>query len=134
MAILWLFVGAALVGCAESFDHNSEIASARAEEFARVAFIDRDTDKSYELLAAGTQRYVSREKLKEVTGRLHPRGYPKSVKAGESEPMPGEKALYVFLTGQNGDERFYYRFTMEGTAGTGYRVLQFDRLKAPRGN
>jgi hypothetical protein len=45
--------------------------------------------------------------------------------------MPGEKAIYVFLTGENSGEHFYYRLTMEGTAPTGYKVLRLDRAAQP---
>jgi hypothetical protein len=45
--------------------------------------------------------------------------------------MFGEKAIYIFLTGENSGEHFYYRLTMEGTATTGYRVLRLDRGGTP---
>jgi hypothetical protein len=45
--------------------------------------------------------------------------------------MHGEKAIYIFLIGDNSGEHFYYRLTMEGTAATGYRVLRLDRSIAP---
>jgi hypothetical protein len=130
-AVYILCTIAALSACAEKIDHDPASAGAKAEEFARIAFVERDFDRSYELLAVGTRRYVSLEKHREVIGRLHPRGYPRAVKAGEFEPMPGEKAIYVFVTGENGGERFYYRLTMEGSASTPYRVLQFDRSNRP---
>jgi hypothetical protein len=123
---------AALIGCAGSIDHNTERAGVKAEEFARIAFVNRDFETGYKLLAEGTRRYVSVDKFKEVITRLHPKGYPITVTAREFEPMPGEKAIYVFLTGESADERFYYRVTLEGTAGTDYRVLQFDRSANPR--
>jgi hypothetical protein len=118
---------AVLIGCAGSIDHNNDRAAKKAEEFARIAFVNRDFEAGYKLLAEGTRRYVSVEKFTEAITRLHPKAYPMTVTAQEFEPMPGEKAIYVFLTGQNADERFYYRLTMEGTAVTDYRVLQFDR-------
>jgi hypothetical protein len=121
-------------GCADSFEHNVESAAARAEEFARVTFVNQNVDGGYDLLADGTRRYVTRDKMKEVVARLHPKSYPATVKAGDSEPMHGEKAIYIFVAGEARDEHFYYRLTMEGTAATGYRVLQFDRLKSARGN
>jgi hypothetical protein len=130
--VIVLALLAELIGCAEKVEHDPATAAAKAEEFARVAFVHRDAERSYDLLALGTRRYVSLEKHKEVIARLHPKGYPNAVEAGESEPMPGEKAIYIFLAGQNTGERFYYRFTMEGTATTGYRVLQFDRSKGPK--
>jgi hypothetical protein len=121
-----------LIGCAEKIDHDPAAAAAKAEEFVRVAFIEHDVTRSYELLAVGTRRYVSLEKYQEVIGRLHPKGYPSAVKAGDFEPMPGENAIYIFLAGENAGESFYYRLTMEGSAATGYRVLQFDRSNRPR--
>ena len=45
----------------------------------------------------------------------------------EFEPMAGEKAIYVFLTGRNEDQQFSYRVTLEGTAATGYKVLKVDQ-------
>jgi hypothetical protein len=62
---------------------------------------------------------------------LHPGAYPKNVKATEYEPMPGEKAIYIFLLGDNSGERFYYRLILEGTAKTPYKVLRLDRAGDP---
>ena len=45
--------------------------------------------------------------------------------------MPGEKAIYIFLIGDNSGERFYYRLTLEGTATTPYKVLRLDRAGEP---
>ena len=50
-----------------------------------------------------------------------------SPTATEYEPMSGEKAIYIFLKGQNRDEQFAYRVTLEGTAAAGYRVLKIDQ-------
>ena len=121
----------ALTGCAESIDHDAVSAARRAEEFAQVAFVKHDIEKGYALLSESTRRYVSLEQFKEVLSRLHPQAFPISVTASEYEPMPGEKAMYIFLTGKNSGERFYYRLTMEGTATTGYRVLSLDRGSGP---
>jgi hypothetical protein len=119
-----------LMGCAESIDHDEVLAGRRAEEFAQVAFVKQDVENGYALLSDGTRRYVSSEQFKEVLLKLHPRAFPKTVIASESEPMPGEKAIYIFLTGENSGEHFYYRLTMEGTATTGYRVLRLNRGSA----
>ena len=126
-----LVFAAGLVGCIESIDHNATLAGKQAEEFAQVAFVKRDLENGYALLADGARRYVSREQFKAVVAKLHPEAYPKNVRASEYEPMPGEKAIYIFLTGENSGERFYYRLTLEGTATTPYRVLRFDRANEP---
>ena len=120
-----------LLGCIESVEHDPAGAGKKAEEFAQVAFVKQDIENGYGLLADGTRRYVSREQFKQVLAKLHPRAYPKNVKASEYEPMAGEKAIYIFLMGENSGERFYYRLTLEGTATTPYRILRLDRSTEP---
>ena len=116
-----------LMGCMEKINHDASSAGKKAEEFAQVAFVKQDVENGYGLLADGTKRYVSLEQFKAVLSKLHPKGFPKTVTALEYEPMPGEKAIFIFLTGENSGEHFYYRLTMEGTATTGYKVLRLDR-------
>ncbi len=120
-----------LTGCAESVNHDEVLAGRRAVEFAQVAFVKHDIENGYALLSDSTKRHVPLEKFKEVLARMHPKAFPTSVTATEYRPMPGEKAIYIFLTGENSGERFYYRLTMEGTATTDYRVLRLDRESAP---
>jgi hypothetical protein len=120
-----------LLGCIESIEHDPAGAGKKAEEFAEIAFVKQDSENGYALLADGTRRYVSREQFKQVVAKLHPRAYPKNVKASEYEPMAGEKAIYIFLMGENSGERFYYRLTLEGSATTPYRVLRLDRSGEP---
>jgi hypothetical protein len=126
-----LMFAAGLMGCTESVKHDEALAGRKAEEFVRVAFVRQDIENGYALLAQGTKRYVSLEQFKAVVAKLHPKGFPRTVTATEYEPMHGEKAIYIFLTGENAGEHFYYRLTMEGTAATGYKVLRFDRAGGP---
>jgi hypothetical protein len=120
-----------LMGCAESIKHDEVAAGKKAEEFAKIAFVKQDIETGYALLADATKRYVSLEQFKTVVSKLHPKAFPRAVTASEYEPMHGEKAIYIFLIGDNSGEHFYYRLTMEGTATTGYRVLRLDRSTAP---
>ena len=122
---------AELMACGESFKHDPVLAGRRAEEFARVTFVRRDFEKGYELVSDSGRRYVPLDKFKETVSRLHPKSYPLNVKALEYEPMAGEKAVYIFLTGQDSGENFYYRLTMEGTANTDYKVVRFGRSHEP---
>jgi hypothetical protein len=126
-----LILAVVLLGCIESIDHDAAMAAKKAEEFAQIALVKQDIENGYALLADGTKRYVSREQFKDVLAKLHPRAYPENVTASEYEPMPGEKAIYIFLIGDNSGERFYYRLTLEGTATTPYRVLRLDRAGEP---
>ena len=116
-----------LTGCAESVKHDQNLAARRALEFGRVAFIEKNLDKGYDLLAAGGRRHVPREKFKQSIAAMHMRDYPTKLAAIEYEPMADEKAIYIFIRGQNGEEQFNYRFTMEGTAATDYKVLKVDQ-------
>jgi len=127
--LLVFAVGA--MSCMETINHDESSVRKKAEEFARVAFVKQDVENGYALLADGTKRYVSQEQFKAVLSKLHPKAFPKTVTALEYEPMPGEKAIYVFLTGENSGEHFYYRLTMECTATTGYKVLRLDRAGQP---
>jgi hypothetical protein len=120
-----------LMGCAESIKHDEVAAGKKAEEFAKIAFVKQDIENGYALLADATKRYVSLEQFKTVVSKLHPKAFPRAVTASEYEPMHGEKAIYIFLIGDDSGEHFYYRLTMEGTATTGYRVLRLDRSTAP---
>ena len=120
-----------LMGCKGSIDHDETTAAKSAAKFAQVAFVKRDFENGYALLADSGKRYVSHEKFQETISRLHPKAFPVSVTASEYEPMPGEKAIHIYLAGENSAERFYYRLTMEGAAGTGYKVARFYRGSEP---
>ena len=132
MKFLLLALLITIAACAEKVDHDPQLAAKRAEEFARAVFVNQNLEQGYPLLAEGTRRYVSIGQFKEVIAKLHPKGYPNIVRATGEEPMKGEKAIYIYLTGENSGRHFYYRLTMEGTAATDYRVLRFDRSTGPQ--
>lgn len=117
----------ALAGCAESVKHDELAAAKAALEFARVMFLEKNAEKAYDMLTPGGKRHVPLNKFTQTIASMHPRGYPSKVTALQFEPMPGENAIYIFLTGQNNDEQFSYRVTMAGTAATGYKVLKIDK-------
>jgi len=116
-----------LLGCAGKAAHDEALAAKRAVEFAETVFVQNDIDKGYRLLSDGARRHVPLEKFKETVTRMHPKGYPTSVTAREFEPMPGgEKAIYIFLTGDGSGDRFDYKLTLEGSAATDYRVTNLE--------
>jgi hypothetical protein len=116
----------ALASCAGTVKHDETLAAKRAIEFAQFVFIDKNFAKGYELLSDGGKRHLSLEKFKETLTRMHPRSFPTKVTATEFQPMPGEKAIWIYLAGQNAEEQFQYRLTMEATDTGDYRVLTFD--------
>ena len=124
---LALALTAALTACAESVKHDETLAAKQALEFGRVAFVEKNLDKGYDLLADGGRRHVPRDKFKQSLAAMHARGYPTKLTATEYEPMAGEKAIYIFVRGQNSEEQFNYRLTMEGSAAADYKVLKIDQ-------
>ena len=116
-----------LASCAESVKHDEISAAKGALEFARVLLLEKNLEKGFDMLTAGGKRHVPLDKFKQTVASMHPRDYPSKVSATEFEPMSGEKAIHIFLTGRNDDEQFSYRVTLEGTAATGYKVLKIDQ-------
>jgi hypothetical protein len=116
-----------LLGCVGKTAHDETLAAKRAMEFAETVFVQNDLEKGYRLLSDGARRHVPIEKFKETVRRMHPKGYPTSVAAREFEPMPGgEKAIYIFLTGDGSGDRFDYKLTLEGSSATDYRVSNLE--------
>ncbi len=123
----WILIFFALAAsCAESKPHDEILAAVRAIEFVQITLIDQNLDNGYERLAAGGKRHVSLDKFKETMTRLHPRGFPQKITAQEYQPMPGENALWIYMIGQNDDEQFQYRLTMQATDTGDYKVLTLD--------
>jgi len=112
--------------CAETAKHDENLAAKRAVEFAQLALVNKNFDKGYEALSAGGKRHISLEKFKETLTRLHPRGFPTKVTAKEYQAMPGENAIWIYLVGQNSEDQFQYRVTMEATGTGDYKVLTLD--------
>jgi hypothetical protein len=113
-----------LTGCAKSTKQDENVGAQRAIEFARIVLVNKDFDQGYELLSDNGKRHISSAKFRETMIRLHPRGFPTGVTAKEYQPMPGENALWIYLSGENPE--MHYRMTMEATASGDYKVLTID--------
>ena len=124
-----LFVAfiAGLIACVPSIKHNPELAGKRAVEFAQVALVRQDSEKAYLLLSDETKGYVPLAKFKETLVRLYPGVRPIRVKATDYEPMPGEKAIYIYITAETAGEQSDYTLTMDGSAATDYKVSKITR-------
>jgi hypothetical protein len=126
-----LVVIAVLMGCNGSIQHDEVSATKTALQFARDAFVSQDSENAYALLSDSAKRYVTRETFKESLWKLHRHGFPTDITVAEYQPVPGEKRMYVYLSGENPHGRLHYELTMEGDAATGYRVAIFDRSGIP---
>ncbi len=49
----------------------------------------------------------------------------------EFEPIPGQEGMNIYLTGENGAEKFYYRIPMKGSEGKGYKAAGVFRGQGP---
>ena len=123
------------VGCGmptvRQLKHQPSLAAESAEQFARTAFLERDTKSAYDLMWDESKRRYTSQQIEEVIHNLHTAGYPSSVEATDYEPIFGQPAMNIFLHGSSQSEEFYYRFVMMGTADTGYKVSDILRGSGP---
>lgn len=111
--------------------HDDAGAAAKAGEFARLAFLDRNFTAAYDLFWEEGKKEVSLDRLTEVVKGMHPTGYPDRVAAVAVEPVKGKPAIVVFLDGTSGKGNFHYHITMAGSAEKGYRVAGIYRDPVP---
>ena len=112
------------ISCAKSTKQDENLAAQRAIEFAEIVLINKNFDHGYQLLSEGGKRHIPLVKFKDAVTRLHPSGFPASVTAKEYQPMPGENAVWIYLSGENPE--VHYRVTMEATESGDYKVLTLD--------
>jgi hypothetical protein len=124
-----IFLATCLAGCSEPITHNEEMAAKRALEFAEVALVKQDLDAAYALLSNKAKSYVPVEKFKETIQRLHPNGYPLTVRTTGFKPMTDEKAIYIYLSADTADGQFHYALTLNGTAASDYKVSVVERTR-----
>ena len=132
--ILVLLMWILLLGCVPQvnvFRHEPSMAAKEADRFADTLLIKRNLEEAYGLLSDGMKAHFSLEQFKELVGKMHPLAYPLKIQSMEFEPIPGQKAMNIFLIGEHGEEKFYYRFTMEGVKETDYKVSGLWRGNGP---
>ncbi|SRR5229473_5901235 len=118
-------------GCVGVIRHDEDLAATSAVQFARIAIIDQDYASAFESLSDRGRAKSSAARLQETIMQIHPRGRPKLITAAEFEPLPRQRAMNIYLFGRADDEEFAYKFEMEGTADTGYKVASISRLRTP---
>src|SRR5687768_12065543 len=101
------------VSCISVLKHNEKDAAIVAIKFAGAALIERDFEKASKLLPVARQSPASIKQMEDLITKLHPASYPSSISATEDEPIPGQKAIRIFLVGENNqDEKFYYALVL----------------------
>lgn len=109
------------------FYHDPDKAAAKAIVFAKEAFIDLNQPEAYGYLSQDLRRNLSFDQFINVIATMHPHKFPQVVVATEYEPVPGQKAVVIWLVGENESEKFDYRMVMVGTS-PGYQVGAVHRV------
>jgi hypothetical protein len=112
-------------GCAETFDHDTALATKRAIEFAEATFIRGNLDQGYAMLADKARAYVPLTIFADKVKQMHPSGRPTKIASLSAAPVKGEKIVNVTLRGE-GDGQFMYGVALIGTAAADYRVSTFS--------
>jgi hypothetical protein len=107
------------------------MAATEAIDFAKVGLINRDYDQAHARLALRSVNRISRSSFQKMLENMHTRGWPRVLRAVAYEPLPGQRALRIFLEGQSANEEFFYVFVMDGDADTGYHVADILRRIEP---
>jgi hypothetical protein len=126
-----LLLSAACVPTVTTFSHSPDMAAQQAKEVAREALIERDFQQAYGMLADNSKANMSFDKFVEIVRSIHPMTFPITVMPTEYEPIPGQRMIKIYLYGENGDERFYYCFELNGDAKAGYKVFGIWRQDRP---
>jgi hypothetical protein len=117
--------------CVSVISHDQDAAAEAATRFAERAFVRRDFSSAHILLSFAAQRRLSAEDFAAEVAKIHRRSFPSAVEATDFEPVPGQRAIYIYVRGTGGGEDFFYRIVMEGDAPSGYRVNGFFRGNGP---
>jgi hypothetical protein len=123
-------------GCIYPYLHyleKAKLVDSRRQDVAGrlAALIERDFQKAYGWFGDSGKTVASLDQFTDALKRSHPAAFPLSVNAIEYEPIPGQRGMNIYLYGENGDVKFYYRFAMEGVKETGYKVAGFWRHDGP---
>jgi hypothetical protein len=111
--------------------HDAQAAAKSAAKFGDHAFVKADYAGARALLTPQLEQVTAGDKLAIELDKMHPKGRPAEIKAIEYEPLPGQRAMNIYLKGMLGDEEFFYRLLMLGDQGTGYKVGGLWRGSGP---
>lgn len=127
-----LSILAAILSCSfHASKQDPDKAARSAVEFAKAVLVERDMDKGYGLLDPEVQSNAPKEKFAEVAMSIVADISPTVVTATEFEPIPGEEMMNIYLTGEKGTEKLYYRIPMRGNAEKGYKPVGILRGEYP---
>jgi hypothetical protein len=132
LAFLLAPLGSLSISCGMSvIVHDEQAAANSAAKFADLAFVQSDYLGAHALLSPQLEHGTADGKLAAEVGKMHPKGRPSEVKAIEFEPLPGQRAMNIYLKGTRSDEEFFYRLLTVGDKAAGYKVGGLWRGNGP---
>jgi len=117
-----LAAGCGVAPRASVLNHSPSAAAAIAQRYVDLLLVRKDADAAYGLVDADARARVSVETLQEAVAKAPGYGQVTSVQAVEYQPVPGQPAMDIFLTGSAGGRTFYYAVRLSGTRDEGYLV------------
>lgn len=123
-----ILLAACLAGCSEPIEHDQDMATKRALEFADTVLVRQDFENGYNQMSRKAKAYIPFNIFKDAMVRLHPDGFPRRVEATDYRALAGYDKVYVTLHGENAGRPFDYVLTLLGTAQKGYGVTIVNRL------
>lgn len=128
---LCFFCIALVTGCGKVYiiSHDEDKAALQAEKFAQTAYVDQKLKQAYSMLSGTLRESLTAEAFEDAIKQMHPGKFPSDIQATEFEPIPGQRAMIIYLVGTSDSEEFHYRMFMTGTSGDGYKVEGFYRAR-----
>lgn len=127
-----LLATALSVACVQMISHNQDIAASSAVNFLNLALIDKNFADASKKLAQGSRNALSVKEVEAMATRLHPNDGPTMIKAVEYEPIPSQKAMRIYLVGENNEgTKYFYMVVMQGTVEEGYGPSEIHRNDGP---
>jgi hypothetical protein len=125
----FLLTGAVLLlaGCAvapqvRTLNHSPSSAASVAQRYVDLLVVQQNVDAAYALVDTDARARISSTELKDAVTKAPGYGLVTSIQATEYQPVPGQPAIDIFLTGSGGGATVYYVVRLSGTADKGYQV------------
>jgi len=119
---LLLTAGCALAPRARVLNHSPSAAAEVAQRYVDLLVVQQDAEAAYELVDEDARERIDSAALAESVAKAPGYGEVTSVEAVEYQPVPGQPAVDVFLTGSAGGATYYYAVRLSGTMDEGYLV------------
>jgi hypothetical protein len=117
--------------CAYEFRHDDAAAARVAERLVYTLAVEKDVPTAYNMIDPASRQGLSLVGLERAIQGSSWYGKVNIVTATHYEPVPGEAAVDIFLTGTGNGRQYYFVVRLSGTADKGYRPAHFAESDQP---